>query len=371
MIKKITLDHNRIFNIEPFAFKGLHDVEEISLRWNPIETIPGFAFAGIRNVTHIYLGYNKIKSISGYAFAGTEHIEILVINDNPIKTIESYAFAGLKYVKFLLVSSTVKQLHQDAFNGLESVDQLKLDFFNLRTTKPHTFRGLTNCRVLTIDNSDLGLVAEGAWSGILNVSQVNLFNSKIDQIADTSLATGSQVHHLNLTGNHILSLSPDLQIEKFVTYGLKSIYLSRNHIPCTCHFAVLQDQMADIMDLSVLQADNYCISPQDVSGKNLAHMSATCYKTGLKKQNSVQTTQERSSEEDSNLKKGNIEDDSPRQIGRRNENEDFWKNSEEDEHYFNNVDHLRFNKILFYWLICHCLIGNIFTGGTATDRLIK
>jgi len=31
------------------------------------------------------------------------------------------------------------------------------------------------------------------------------------------------------------------------------------------------------------------------------------------------------------LKKGRIEEDSPRQIGRRNENEDFWKNSEEDE----------------------------------------
>ena len=32
-------------------------------------------------------------------------------------------------------------------------------------------------RVLTIDNSDLGLVAEGAWSGILNVSQENLLIS--------------------------------------------------------------------------------------------------------------------------------------------------------------------------------------------------
>jgi hypothetical protein len=72
-LKKITLDHNKIHTIQPFAFKvkisspfssqtqmqGVSNVEEISLRWNPIETISGFAFAGMRNVSQIYLGYNK------------------------------------------------------------------------------------------------------------------------------------------------------------------------------------------------------------------------------------------------------------------------------------------------------------------------
>ena len=68
------------------------------------------------------------------------------------------------------------------------------------------------------------------------------------------------------------------------------------------------------------------------------------------------------------MKKGRKEEDSLRKIGRRNENEDFWKNTEEDEHYFNNVDPLRFNKILFYLAY---LIGNLFTGGTAKERLFK
>ena len=84
---------------------------------------------------------------------------MLVINDNPIKIVDSFAFAGLKHVKFLLLSSSVKHLHtvssailrqdhstlallQDAFNGLESVEHLKLDFLNLNHTLPHTFRGL-------------------------------------------------------------------------------------------------------------------------------------------------------------------------------------------------------------------------------------
>ena len=76
-LKKITLDHNKIHTIQPFAFKvkpylfavntflhlnptqGISNIEEISLRWNPIQTISGFAFAGMRNVSQIYLGYNK------------------------------------------------------------------------------------------------------------------------------------------------------------------------------------------------------------------------------------------------------------------------------------------------------------------------
>ena len=35
---------------------------------------------------------------------------------------------------------------QDAFNGLETVEHLKLDFLNLMNMVPYTFRGLFNCR---------------------------------------------------------------------------------------------------------------------------------------------------------------------------------------------------------------------------------
>ena len=81
---------------------------------------------------------------------------------------------------------------QDAFNGLETVEHLKLDFLNLLNMVSYTFRGLFNCRKLTIDNSDLGTVQPKAMSGMLGVQELNIINSKIDRIHENVISQESQ-----------------------------------------------------------------------------------------------------------------------------------------------------------------------------------
>ena len=82
---------------------------------------------------------------------------------------------------------------QDAFNGLETVEHLKLDFLNLMNMVPYTFRGLFNCRKLTIDNSDLGTIQPKAMSGMLGVEELNIINSKIDKIHENVISEESEV----------------------------------------------------------------------------------------------------------------------------------------------------------------------------------
>ena len=124
---------------------------------------------------------------------------------------------------------------QDAFNGLETVEHLKLDFLNLLNLVSYTFRGLFNCKKLTIDNSDLGTVQPKAMSGMLGVQELNIINSKIDRIHENVISEESQVRwsaikhnprydvqvkSVRLEGNHLLAIPDDFDymvcVEKLI-----------------------------------------------------------------------------------------------------------------------------------------------------------
>ena len=129
----------------------------------------------------LILALHRIHTIEGYAFAGSEHISMLVINDiirchifshwitkitrwstttpsrssTPLPSPGSSmsSFSSSPPVSNICTWWTSKPwdhnnitfIHwtcQDAFNGLESVEHLKLDFLNLNNTVAHTFRGL-------------------------------------------------------------------------------------------------------------------------------------------------------------------------------------------------------------------------------------
>ncbi|KAK9873066.1 hypothetical protein WA026_020799 [Henosepilachna vigintioctopunctata] len=225
-LKKLSLDGNNISVIKPFAFRGLPRLRELSIQQTPLMTVPRFAFAGLQNITSIILSHNRIKQVESYAFAGTTNLKVLVLTNNPIVKLESHAFSGLISVDKLSFPSGIRVIEPDAFNGLDTVNHLKLSFMDLPRIEESTFRGLTNVEVFSIQESDLGTIESEAFNCVTNIKMFFVINNKIDSIEG-----------MNITQEH--------------------------------NVGVLKFQEGPLANGSVskFMSENYCISPLEMNGK--------------------------------------------------------------------------------------------------------
>ncbi|KAL3265477.1 hypothetical protein HHI36_009681 [Cryptolaemus montrouzieri] len=267
-LKKLSLDGNNISLIKPFAFRGLPRLRELSIQQTPLTTVPRFAFAGLQNITSIILSHNRIKQVESYAFAGTTNLKILVLTNNPIVKLESNSFSGLIGVDRLAFPSGIRTIEADAFNGLDTVNHLKLSFMDLPGVEESTFRGLTNIGVFSIQESDLGTIESDAFNSLSNIKTLNVLNNKIDLILGINITQEHNIGVLRFQGNHILEIPKSETLNIIVN----KLIIKSNHFPCDCHIHNLLEGPFANGSMSEFISDNYCISPLEMNGRPISHL---------------------------------------------------------------------------------------------------
>jgi hypothetical protein len=271
-LKKLVLDGNNITTIKPFAFRGLPRLKELSIQNTPLQTVARFAFAGLQNISTILLGHNKILRVEGYAFAGTANVKMIILVNNPMIKLEQYAFSSLTNVERLILPSGLRQIEPDAFSGLDTVGLLKLSFMDLDSLQPYTFRNLRNVKLLLLQESDLGIIAENAFDGLVHVDSLNILNNKIDAILELNLTESHRIKSLKIYGNHLLETpeSGTISLE-----GIDVITVQNNHFPCGCHIhTLLESPLVNTTsyDYHEFLTKNYCISPLELYGLQMSRI---------------------------------------------------------------------------------------------------
>ncbi|KAI4503531.1 hypothetical protein M0802_000934 [Mischocyttarus mexicanus] len=278
VLKKLSLDGNNISSIRPFAFRGLNKLRELSIQDTPLSYIEKFSFAALQNVSLLLLASNKIRYIEGYSFAGTSNIRAIILSNNPLLSLHSYAFRGLTNVERLILPSGIRNIEPDAFDGLHTVDLLKLTFMDLPNLKSNTFRGLSHVNSLNIQESDLGVIQKDAFAGLTYVNHLNILNNKIDLIERFHLREENTVNILRFHGNHVLEAprhANDIILE------VNSISAIDNHFPCDCQAHNILD--SDFVNGSAIEfkRKNYCISPIEYNNEPMIQVDfeliANCY----------------------------------------------------------------------------------------------
>ncbi|KAH9283513.1 Slit -like protein 2 protein [Echinococcus granulosus] len=100
-LRKLNLEENKITNVSPWAFSGLHRLSSLYLTGNQIQSFPRNAFKGLSSLTILNLQKNNISCIDGEFFDGLTNLRILHLSENAIDTIEEDAFKSLKQLRYL------------------------------------------------------------------------------------------------------------------------------------------------------------------------------------------------------------------------------------------------------------------------------
>lgn len=272
-LQHLSLQHNEIKVIPPFAFYGAMHLKTLSLAWNNILDLHYLALAGLLDLEFLDLSSNNLTKLSESTFPPFPRLKSIDLQNNPIEFILPMTFAVLNTTNELIIGSKSTALDLANTNGaFLSLDQLKtLNLLNVNTPNLHEtlFSGLKEVERLRlkghIERIELDAFSEMpqlkelilSGCGILDISMDAFFGIKDLRIIDLSHNTLSlipagvfdeqkKLQEIYLQNNHLEYLPKQF----FDIKSLKLVRLNDNPWKCSCEMSDWNQAVTNAIRLS-------------------------------------------------------------------------------------------------------------------------
>ncbi|XP_077980320.1 toll-like receptor 3 [Glandiceps talaboti] len=212
--------------------KGLH-LERLVMRTMGLQTIGTDMFEGFNseNLTSLDLSDNNITVLTNYAaFRGLGNLQYLTLDDNSLHHFE-----------------------KDAFKELESIVSLSLNNNALTVLMTNMFAGMATLplKYLYIRNNVITSIQPGAFNGLGNLLELNLYGNKICQpiVVSDNFIGMSKIERIDLgTKNYVCKHMNSLGPNAFSHLRtLKYLYLNSNSL------SAVDSSPSSFQNLSALQ----------------------------------------------------------------------------------------------------------------------
>jgi len=129
-VKKIVIDTSlqgiqfkNIFENKTKGLCHLINLEEVDFTNYTFDTIYEITFSNCKKLKSIELP-ETIKILNWYCFANCEKLESVILNG--VEKIEFIAFTRCISLKYLFISDSIKEIFQDAFNGIPKEQEITI-----------------------------------------------------------------------------------------------------------------------------------------------------------------------------------------------------------------------------------------------------
>ncbi|PKU37197.1 hypothetical protein llap_12499 [Limosa lapponica baueri] len=251
---KRNLSYNKLTGIDPSAFAGLSNLQEVRLNNNELTAIPslGPAASSVRSL-HLYLGSNRISTLEPGAFDSlSRSLLTLRLSKNRITQLPVKAFRLPRLTQLELNRNRIRLIEGLTFQGLDSLEVLKLQRNNISKLTDGAFWGLAKMQVLHLEYNSLTEVNSGSLYGLSSLHQLHLSNNSISRINPDGWSFCQKLHELILSYNNLTRLDEGSLAD---LGGLHILRLSHNSIN---HIA--EGAFKGLKNLRVLELDHNDIS---------------------------------------------------------------------------------------------------------------
>lgn len=195
-ITVIDFGGNKIETIQPGAFNGVHDLEELYLQHNKIKVIIRGILNSLVKLRILDVSSNHLENIEESSFIGLTNLENVILNDNQLTQLPQTVFASQKQLKYIDLSENFfMYLPEMVLSNRTEMVTAKLKLSNKSN------KGLVNFeRNMNINNS---YISELNFSLPLSSELINLGYNMINQIQKSKFSGMKHLIKLNLTHNRI------------------------------------------------------------------------------------------------------------------------------------------------------------------------
>ena len=156
------------------------EVVGLYLNDNKLVSLATNQFANFTSLTFLSLSWNLIQQIQPGAFTGLVQLEDLTLFQNLLTSLEVNMFIGMPALKNLVLSNNaVSKINKGAFNGLENLEKLYLYDNDLTVLKTNMFSELTSLLELTLTFNEISVMEPGAYMGLGNLQKLWLDNNHV------------------------------------------------------------------------------------------------------------------------------------------------------------------------------------------------
>ncbi|XP_054277549.1 insulin-like growth factor-binding protein complex acid labile subunit [Macrosteles quadrilineatus] len=243
----LTLDHNSIKDIEPLAFTGLENLQNLDLSYNRIsgESLKG-VLVGKKTpggdrfeplpIRVLNLGHNNISSLEPDVVAHLQYLRDLYLDNNPITDIGvefSQALQELTELKLLsLAECKLKTLPKDAFSGLDLTTLLLNG--NQFTQVPDLQLLGNTLRVLNMNQNPIEELDDTSFAGLHRLNEIMISGMpKLTKIGSGTFSILENIKIISCTYNPQLVAIEEKAFWKLDLKRtmLQEVYLNNNNLP--------------------------------------------------------------------------------------------------------------------------------------------
>lgn len=258
-LRHLSLEHNGIKIIPPFAFYGALHIKSLSLARNQILEMHYRALAGLLELELLDLSSNNLTKLSEVTFPPFPKLKVVDLRQNAIQFIfpmtfgvmngttdmkigsESTAlelsisssigsFATLERLKYLsLMNVTTPKLHQAIFNGLINLQRLTMRG-NIKYIEFDAFSEMPKLKELILSGCNLVDISMDAFYGVRELRVIDLSNNQLSNIQPELFDDQREMRELYLQNNALSKLPKGF----FVRPSVQLVRLTGNPWICTC-----------------------------------------------------------------------------------------------------------------------------------------
>uniref|UniRef100_A0A3Q0RMP5 Leucine rich repeats and immunoglobulin like domains 1 n=1 Tax=Amphilophus citrinellus TaxID=61819 RepID=A0A3Q0RMP5_AMPCI len=199
--------HNKIRSIDGRRTEELVSVETLDLSNNDITELRGQCFPAGLQIRNLHLSNNKISVLE---LGALDHLgstlQVLRLSRNRISQIPVKAFQLPRLTQLELNRNRIRQVEGLTFQGLSSLEVLKLQRNSISKLTDGAFFDLARMKVLHLDYNSLTEVNSGSLYGLTSLQQLFLSNNSIARINPDGWKFCQKLRELNLSYNNLTRL---------------------------------------------------------------------------------------------------------------------------------------------------------------------
>lgn len=133
-------------------------------------------------------------------------IQSIDLSNNELHSLPSEAFRAVGLVnlhKIHMRDCQIKELHKDAFKGLQILIELDLSNNRIDVIHPNTFRDNSRLRVITMHHNPLTKLDDGLFTNLVFLQTVDLHDCQLARISTKTFFNVTALHKLILYRNNL------------------------------------------------------------------------------------------------------------------------------------------------------------------------
>lgn len=180
----LDVSRNNLTKLSELSFPPFPNLEVVDFRYNPITHIYPMTFGVMNNTMHMFIGSDagSLDLSHGSSFTSLDRLNSLALLNATIPVLNQKVFKGLKSITKLTMQGAIRRIEFDAFAEMPKLKELFLSKCGIREISMDIFYGIRNLEIVDLSSNELFYLPNGLFDEQKRIKEIHLQNNLLTDL---------------------------------------------------------------------------------------------------------------------------------------------------------------------------------------------